>query len=384
VDTASLGVQQQIKDYVFEVTGLYNATHGLSMPFDINVPSAGAWYAANTPTFNAATDAPNTTLPGNTALPNPFKGVTNVWATEYGATTEAAYQLLRPNPSAGDIYLNTGDGRIFYYALNTKVEKRFHNGFSILQSFSYSKQISENDLYANQAVAVKVEKRLATTDQRYHYELAPIYELPFGRGKRFLNNRGNVMNELVGGWMFSGIYNFQSGEPVVLPTNSAFFEGTDPKIAKKSASNWFDTTKFAIFPSSSVSNATLANTAVYPAWTGVTGYPGSKFVPTSSSGPQNGVYNDFASWNTYFPTTFGDIRQPYTTTFTLGARKSFVLAGPVRLQLRMDVFNALNHPLFASVNTTVGSTYFGTLGSGAVLSQTNSPRQVQLSGKLTF
>jgi hypothetical protein len=50
----------------------------------------------------------------------------------------------------------------------------------------------------------------------------------------------------------------------------------------------------------------------------------------------------------------------------------------------MDVFNALNHPLFASVNVTPTSSYFGTLGSGATLSQTNSPRQVQLSGKLFF
>jgi hypothetical protein len=385
VDTATLGVQQQIKDYVFEVTGLYNATHGLSLPIDINVPGAGAWYAANTPTFNATTDAPITTLPGNTALANPFKGVTNVWATEYGASTETAYQLLRPNPSAGDIYLNSGDGKVFYYALNTKVEKRFNNGFSILQSFSYSKQISENDVYANQAVAVKVEKRLATGDQRYHYELSPIYGLPFGRGKRFLNNRGYVMNELVGGWELSGIYNFQSGVPLVFPTNSAFFQGTDPKaVGKRSHTNWFDTTKFAAFPSSSVSKATLANTAIYPAWTGVTGMPGAGFTPTSSSGAQNGVYNDFATWNTYFPTTFGDIRQPYTTTFTLGARKSFVLAGPVRLQIRMDAFNALNHPLFASADVTPTSSYFGTLSSGALESQTNSPRQVQLSGKLTF
>jgi hypothetical protein len=390
VDTATLGVQRQIKDYLFEVTGLYNATHGLSLPIDINVPSAGAWFAANTPAFNATTDAPVSPLPGAVTLANPFKNVANVWATEYGATTEPAYQLLRPNPAAGDIYLNAGDGKVFYYALNTKVEKRFNNGFSILQSFSYSKQISENDVYGNQAVAIKVEKRLATGDQRFHYELAPIYELPFGRGKRFLNNSGGggvgwAMEELVGGWAFSGIYNFQSGVPVTFNTNGAFFQGTDPKArGQKSHLNWFDTTKFAAFPSSSVSNATLANTTVYPAWTGVTSLPGAGFVPTSGSGPQNGVYEDFSTWNTYNPTTFGDIRQPYTNEFTLGARKSFLLAGPVHFQIRLDVFNALNHPLFATVNSTVGNTYFGTLSSALTESQNNSPRQVQLSGRLSF
>ncbi len=384
VDTATLAVQRQIKDYLFEVGGMFNSTHGLAMSTNINLPRAAAWFAANTPTF-AANGLPSATLPGATNLANPFKGVQYVNTTEAGATNVTAYQLLRPNPAAGDINLNTGDGKVFFYSLITKVEKRFHNGFSVLQSFTYSKTISENNVYANQALGVKIEKRLATSDQRFHYTLSSIYELPFGRGKRFLNNSGWVMDELVGGWEFSGIYNFQSGVPVVFPTNSSFFQGGDPSIgSKKSHSQWFDTSKFAIFPSSSVSKATLANTTIYPTWTGVTGMPGSSFTPTSGTGPQNGVYQDFATWNTYNPTTFGDVRQPYTTAFTLGARKSFVIAGPVRFQVRMDVFNALNHPLFASVNTTVGNSFFGTLGSSATLSQNNSPRQVQLSGRLIF
>jgi Carboxypeptidase regulatory-like domain len=388
VDTATLAVQQQIKDYLIEVGGVFDATHGLAMQagnnIDINVPSAGAWFAANTPTFDA-NDAPSPTLPGNTNLANPFENVQYVNAAEAGASTVTAYQLLRPNPAAGDIYLNTGIGRDFYYALNTKVEKRFNNGFGVLQSFAYSKKISEDDLYANQAVAVKIEKRLDTGDHRFNYSLAPIYVLPFGRGTRFLNHSGRALNELVGGWEVSGIYAFLSGVPVVLPTNSAFFEGQDPSLgSKKTQSHWFDTSKFAIFPSSNVTNATLGNTSIYPAWTGVTGMPGAGFSPTSSSGPQNGVYQDFARWNTYFPTTFGNVRQPYTTNFTLGLRKSFVIAGPVRFQMRMDLFNALNHPTFASVNTTVGNAFFGSLGSASALSQSNAPREVQLSGKLSF
>src|SRR5674476_1298032 len=93
-------------------------------------------FAANTPTFNATTDAPSTTLPGATTLANPFKGVKYVNTTEAGASTVTAYQLLRPNPAAGDINLNTGDGKTFFYSLITKVEKRFNNGFSVLQSFT--------------------------------------------------------------------------------------------------------------------------------------------------------------------------------------------------------------------------------------------------------
>ena len=388
VDTATLSLQRQIKDYLIEVSGIFNETHGLAMQtgnnIDINVPSAAAWLAANTPIF-AANGLPDATLPGNTNVANPFKGVQYVYASEAGASTVTAYQLLRPNPAAGDIYLNKGIGRDFYYALNTKVEKRFHNGFSVLQSFDYSKRISEDNLYTNQAVAIKIEKRLDANDNRFHYTLTPVYELPFGRGKKFLGNAPWGLDEAVGGWEFSGIYNFLSGVPIVFPTNSAFFEGQDPTLGKrKTRSAWFDTTKFAAFPASNVSVATLSNTSVYPTWTGVTGLPGAGYTPTGSSGPQNGVYQDFAKWNTYYPTTFGDVRQPYTTNFTLGARKSFLIAEGIRFQIRMDLFNALNHPVFASANTTVTSTFFGSLGSSAILTQSNAPRQVQISGRLFF
>jgi len=396
VDTATLSVQRQIKDYLIEVGGVFNATHGLGMQnaagtaagnnLDINVPSAAAWYAANTPIF-AANGLPDATLPGNTQVTNPFKGVPYVNASTAGASTVTAYQLLRPNPAAGgtgEIYLNTGSGRDFYYSLNTKVEKRFHDGFSVLQSFNYAKQIAEDDLYPNQAVAVKIEKRLDPNDHRFHYTLAPVYELPFGRGKQFLGSANRALDEAVGGWAFSGIYSFLSGVPVVMPTNSAFFEGQDPAIHKgKSITNWFDPTKFAAFPTSNTTLATLNSTTSYPAWTGVTSMPGIQYVP-GSSGPQNGVYQDFAKWNTYNPTTFGDLRQPYTTTFTLGARKNFLIAEGVHFEFRFDAFNALNHPTFANTNVTLGNTYFGQLKSAAIPTQSNTARQIQISGRLYF
>jgi hypothetical protein len=397
VDTATLGVQRQIKDYLFEVSGLFNAVHGLGMQYnnnsanvaanvDINVPSAAAWLAANTPTF-AANWLPDPTLPGATQVTNPFKGVQYMNPTEFGAKTISAYQLLRPNPSAGDIYVNTGIGRDYYYSLNTRVEKRFHDGFGVLQGFNYSKKISEDGLYPNQAVATKIEKRLDTGDNRFHYTLTPIYELPFGRGKQFLGNANRAMDLAVGGWEFSGIYSFLSGNPIAMPTNSAFFSGKDPAVHKgKSITNWFDPTQFAAFPSINTTLATLNDTSVYPAWTGVTSMPGIQYVPGSTPGStaQNGVYQDFAKWNTYNPTTFGDLRQPYTTNFTLGARKNFLIAEGVRFEFRFDAFNALNHPTFASANTTVGNTYFGQLKNASIANQSNSARQIQIAGRLFF
>jgi len=256
-------------------------------------------------------------------------------------------------------------------------------------TLTISKRISEDGLYPNQAVAVKIEKRLDSNDTRYNYTLYPVYELPFGKGKQFLGNSNRLLDGAVGGWEFSVIYHFISGTPITFPTNSAFFEGGDPKLKGKvgpgpnqGTGKWFDTTKFAPFPGSSVTNANLANPAMYPAWTGVTGLPGATASPSGSV--QNGVYNDFATWNTYNATTFGDVRLPYTTNFIIGLRKSFAIAEGIRFQMRLDAFNALNHPTFSSINTTPGASTFGQFGTLSSLAAANSARQVQLSGRLSF
>lgn len=395
-DTASLSAQQQIKDYLFEVGGIFNASHGLLVNDPLNgtltgnqidEPSLSAWYAANTPTF-AANGQPVATLPGNVQVPNPFLGAPYITNGLQTAKTIAASQLLNPNPLVSSLRLRHGNGSYYYYALNTKVERRFHDGFSIIQAFTWSKTISENNFIGQQAIAEKIEKRLASTpansanspggDQRFHYTLTPVYQLPFGRGKLLDSKAGKGMDELIGGWEVTGQYNFLSGTPLVLPTNTAFFEGGNPSLgSRRTPQKWFDTSRFAMFPASNVPSAIVA---AYPTWTGVQDLPGAGYSSTTS----NGVYQDFATWNTYNKTTFGNIRNPYITNFDLGIRKSFALSPGTHLQLRMDAFNALNHPTFGNIDVTAGDTYFGEFSGSTSWTQVNSPRQIQLSGKITF
>lgn len=389
-DQASIYLQNQIKNVLVEIGGTLNITHGEGVAdplngnnngYNINLPSQAAWLAANTPTFNSA-GLPSTTLAGSTQVTNPFKGAQYITNGEQTASTVSAYQLLRPNPVVGDILFNRPNGKQDYYALNTKVEKRFQHGFSLLQSFTWSKRISENNFIGPQAYAQVIERRLDSGDQKFHYVLTPVYELPFGRGKRFGGTSSKWLDAIIGGYEVSGIYNFLSGTPLVMPTNTSFFEGGDPAIGAKTRTHWFDTSHFAQFPTSST---TVAQLAAYPTWTGVTGLPGAGYTPpTSSSTPKNGVYQDFATHVSYNQTTFGDLRNPYTTDFTLGIRKAFAITEKVKLQLRMDAFNALNHPRFGNIDTTPGDTFFGYLSGTTTLSQVNAPRQIQLAGRLFF
>ena len=381
-DEASLYIQKQIKDYLIEVGGTFNLTHGLGMNFNTNKPSTQAWEAAWTPTFDS-TGMPSATLPGNVKVSNPFYGAPYITNGMQNNKTISAFQLSRPNPIVGDFNVDRAKGKTRYYALNTKVEKRFKDGFSLHQAFTWSKRIEENSFIGSQFVATIIDRSLDTADQRFNYNVAPVYELPFGRNKRFGNEVGKLTDEAIGGWEISAIYQFLSGTPLSLPTNSNFFQGGDPSLgSKKTKKQWFNTNKFAPFPGSSITKAQLETQ--WPSWTGVTNMPGYSWTPTSTSGAQNGIYQDFSTWNTYNKHTFGNIRNPYQTVLSLGVRKTFPIHDQMRFQLRMDAFNALNHPQFGNINTTPGSTYFGWVNGSTTPTQVNAPRSIQLEGKLHF
>jgi hypothetical protein len=216
--------------------------------------------------------------------------------------------------------------------------------------------------------------------------LSPTYVLPFGRGKLIGGNVNSLTDRFIGGWEISGIYTFYSGTPVSLPTNSGdntFFQGGDPSLGSgKSKTKWFDTSKFKAFPNRSV---TVAQLAAYPDWTGVKNLPGAGWTPTSpTDATKNGVYQDFASRNSDNPKTFGTVRNPYMNNWNIGMRKNVPIREEMKLQLRIDAFNALNHPQFNGPNTDPNNAYFGYLGGSATPNASNSPRLIQLEGKLYF
>jgi hypothetical protein len=396
VDEASMSVQQQVKGYLFEAGFVLSKTRGMGMSWERNDPSAAAWHAAYDPQFTS-TGAPVLTSAASTTVNNPFYHVAGIQTSlsDYTSSTIGAYSLLRPNPILGNLTVSEATGQNTYYALNTKVERRLRNGFSILQSFSWSKNENAQSFLGPQVAKAIIWRQLSSVDQRFHDVVAPVYELPFGRGKLIGDHVNRLTDELIGGWEFVGEYQFQSGTPLDLPTNtnsgegnSGFFQGGSPSLgSKKTSGQWFNTSMFAPIPTSSTTQAQLA---AYPSWTGVQGMPGAGWTPTPGvtgySKIANGIYNDFATRVTYNQQYFGNIRNPYTNTFTLGARKSFAISESVRFQLGMDAFNALNHPQFGNIDVNPSDTYFGAISGSAPGSwvQVNSPRSIQLRGRLTF
>ena len=387
VDEASASIQQQIHKFLIQIGGTYNRSHGLALATPTNAIPTNAYLAAFGPQFDS-TGRPLDTLSGNTPVTNPYKGVAGLptSSSQYTSNTVNASQLLRPNPLVNsDINETTGNGTATYYALLTKLERRYSDGFSYLQSFTWGRNYTQDFYLGNTSIQLYIPRQIYSNDVRFHYTVTPIYELPFGKGKRFLHNEGFATEQVVGGWEFTGNYNYQSGTPITLPTNSSFYRGDkSPNIgvAKGKTGTWFDTTAFAAYPTKST---TVAQLQAYPTWTGVSSLPGYSWTPQSSSdSAKNGVYNDFTVRNTIYPQTFGDIRNPPINTVTAGIRKNFNFTETVRFQLRMDATNLLNHAQFGNISTSPTSSFFGRLSGSSSITAVNNPRQIELAGKLYF
>jgi hypothetical protein len=118
---------------------------------------------------------------------------------------------------------NLGDST--YNALQASLQRRFHNGLNLMAAYTWSKTLTDADSAlpyfatlhgggsAQNPFNLAGEKSLSNQDVPQTLVLSYIYELPVGKGKKFLP-QGGVLDKIVGGWEFSGIHRYQSGQPV--------------------------------------------------------------------------------------------------------------------------------------------------------------------------
>jgi hypothetical protein len=205
----------------------------------------------------------------------------------------------------------------------------------------YSKTMSLGDSSGLQNPANwAAEYALSTQDQPHHFVGSAVYELPFGRGKRFGSNWNAFTNGTLGGWAIDPIVTVTSGSPLNLTVN-----GEPANTGQNDRPN--------VVANSQLSNPTIQewfNTAAFVANAPYTyGNAGRDII----FGP--GLFNiDFA------------------------AHKTFQFTERVSGQLRGEIFNLTNTPPLGNPNTTVGSSLFGQVTSAG------NPRQIQFGFKVLF
>src|SRR5260370_2275235 len=166
---------------------------------------------------------------------NPFFGI--VTSGTLSQPTVSLGQLLRPFPQFTGVSFNQKDGgSSFYDAFRAGVKKRFSRGLSFLLSYPASKLISDTDSLkafvgndfspGNQDNNnLRLERAVPPQDVPQRLVLSYVYELPFDKGKRFLNG-SKLASTLAGGWTVTGIYTFPSAPPLALYNATTKYQST--------------------------------------------------------------------------------------------------------------------------------------------------------------
>ena len=271
------------------------------------------------------------------------------------AGESTALQARRPIQGFQEIQAAFAGGKGDYRALQIKVERRYSRGLYLLNSFTYSRardnasghletQNGDNSRvnYRN----LDAEFGVSGYDQPLNNTTSVVWELPFGKGRRFASSMNPVMEGFLGGWRIVGINISASGVPINLsysPT-AAFSVGGGATYRP-------NLTGDPLTPNGGVANYLNRDTVV---------------VPTDQTQPFGNAPRNVARG-----TPFNQL--------DLGLHKSFALPGDQkRIEARVEAFNVLNHTNFQTANGNRSSSAFGTITSAF------PARQLQLGVKFYF
>ncbi len=266
----------------------------------------------------------------------------------FGNRTVARNQLLRPFPQFADVIpLFSSGSSSTYHGLQTTIKKRLSHGLQFEGSYTWSKSIDNGEGGFQDSNRIILSRAVTDLDVPHRFILNFVYELPFGRGRRFGGQAPRLIDTLLGGWMVDGITNYQSGGAFGVSANnvcrcfnqasyanSRGFSGKLEGRAEDRLNRWFDPAAFS--------------------------QPDQFTIGTM--GPRS-----------------SDLRNDKIANWDLALSKDFHPVERLRVQFRADFLNAFNHPRFGNPNTSITSS-----SVGVVTSQANAPRQIQFGLKLLY
>jgi hypothetical protein len=291
----------------------------------------------------------------NTQVRNPYYGI--ITTGQLATPTITLQQSLMPFPqytsvSGGYFY----PGASFYNAFTLKVEKRFSQGFSILLSYANSKLLDASAATStvtggNTSTGIlniynllEGEYSKAVQDIPQRLVITGLWAEPF------FKNGSLWQRMILGGWNFSTVTSFQSGQTLSLSASGNVgtaqantttnrpnvVSGVSDQLANPSIAEWFNTAAFTTPAPFTFGNA-------------------SRTIP--------------------------NVMGPRLINMDIALYKDFIIKEKYKIDLRGEAFNVANRPDFANPATNASLSTFGTITSLLV---NPLPRNIQVSMRVTF
>jgi hypothetical protein len=256
----------------------------------------------------------------------------------------------------------------YYDSLQTKLTRRFGGSSQIGVVYTFQKAISYSDDEELQSTlftlpsAYQLNKGPARFDRTHNFQLYGVYEMPFGKGKRWATH--GVANIVAGGWQWNGVFSHLSGTPFTVTANNNL---NAPGSGTDSAD---------LIGPVHILNGT-------PAGGGATCLASDLschyFDPTAFAAPPSSRYGN---------TNRDFLRGPSFTNLDLSLFRNFKITERLGFQFRAEAFSLTNTPHFANPNANVSNAAnFGIITStigGRSGTNLNGARQIWFGGKLTF
>ena len=308
-------------------------------------------------------------------------------AARQASTSSTAVNSLRPFNSIGSTsrwagITYYGDGySANYNSLLLRAERRLKSGLNFQSYLVWSKSLDISSQQNPYEFASNYGP--SSFDQKFRSVTTGQYDLPLGRGRRWLSNLNPAANSIVNNWQAATIITFQSGRPVNTSTTDslASYTGTSDRAFVIAGSN----------PNASVDGNTGQKTHTWKNWFNTAAY--------RSNDPKNGTnYTKYSASGyvfNYGTAGYDSVRGPGLQDVDFTLIKRVRLAEQQSVEFRVDTFNILNHPNF----TNPSAAYGGSSGTGitqgttsvisstvnaSVPTATGGPRQFQLALRYAF
>jgi len=262
-----------------------------------------------------------------------------------------------------------------YNSLTVDVQKRFSRGLQFETSYVWTRDLSTAGGGNPTGLAVQPANYMTDRfnpnldygnvifDRRHRFLATYLYELPFGKGKRFLNGASSGLDAIVGGWQWGGVLVFQSGPfltPVQVTNDSAGTNifatlGSDRADVVPGVSPYLHGTK------DSNGNPIFLNVNAFAIPGGTSGNPIGRFGNAS----------------------VGSVVGPGTSVVSMSLIKSVPIRESMRLQFGVEASNLFNQKNYQPPNMQIDSGAFGTV-SGLQTAEGAGPRLLQLTARFNF
>jgi hypothetical protein len=335
-DRFSLSYQREVwSRIIVSFDFFYNSGFNLPLSIDLNQADPTFFY-----------DQPRSVT--NATVPNPFRNylTPSVFpgALRNGAANVTVGSLLRPYPQYGAItQTNTAISDLHVTSYKVQAQRPFAQGLSLLVNYAY--QTEEQTQFYDDIAQFKREltwRPLPIARHRINHALT--WELPFGKGRRFLGQAPLGVDLALGGWQLTTTHRWYSGRQLIFSQNLRV--SGSPKISNPTigpAGTWFDKSVFAALP--------------------------------------QGTTADPASVRRTNPYTYDGVVGPGTTQVDLTLSKGFRIREGWKIEFRVEAYNAFNQ-----LNWDNPIVDFNNANFGKVINRRPGyiGREIQYGFKLTF